>query len=311
MKIEKEILYRYFNGDAGPEEEKKIRQYIEASEENWKEYLRERKFFDTIILKERAVSVQKQAGRRRMIRRIGFECLKVAVVLLIALGTTYFWLNRPSETESRSVVSTLKGQMANITLPDGSRVWLNSNTRIEYPQNFADKRRDVEIDGEAYFEVTHDAKKPFVVHTSEKEQIEVLGTRFYVEAYSGTKEFETALIEGSVRVKAGNSQLTLRPSYKAVLKGGKMTVEKITDFDTYRWREGLICFKSKRFTEILREFEKYYGVGIGFDATKVDNPVLTVKFRLSDGIEYALRVLQRDVNFKYVRDDEKNTFTIK
>lgn len=119
------------------------------------------------------------------------------------------------------MVSTLKGQMANITLPDGSRVWLNSNTRIEYPQNFADKRRDVEIDGEAYFEVTHDAKKPFVVHTSEKEQIEVLGTRFYVEAYSGTKEFETALIEGSVRVKAGNSQLTLRPSYKAVLKGAK------------------------------------------------------------------------------------------
>nr|MCY2674122.1 FecR family protein [Bacteroides fragilis] len=171
MKIEKEILYRYFNGDAGPEEEKKIRQYIEASEENWKEYLRERKFFDTIILKERAVSVQKQAGRRRMIRRIGFECLKVAVVLLIALGTTYFWLNRPSETESRSVVSTLKGQMANITLPDGSRVWLNSNTRIEYPQNFADKRRDVEIDGEAYFEVTHDAKKPFVVHTSKKNRL--------------------------------------------------------------------------------------------------------------------------------------------
>ena len=68
MKIEKEILYRYFNGDATPEEEHKIRQYLEASDENWKEYLRERKFFDTIILKEQVVSEEKQMKRRQLIR---------------------------------------------------------------------------------------------------------------------------------------------------------------------------------------------------------------------------------------------------
>ena len=84
MKIEKEILYRYFNGDATPEEEHKIRQYLEASDENWKEYLRERKFFDTIILKEQVVSEEKQMKRRQLIRKISLECLKVAAVLLIA-----------------------------------------------------------------------------------------------------------------------------------------------------------------------------------------------------------------------------------
>ncbi len=73
MKIEKEILYRYFNGDATPEEEHKIRQYLEASDENWKEYLRERKFFDTIILKEQVVSEEKQMKRRQLIRKISLE----------------------------------------------------------------------------------------------------------------------------------------------------------------------------------------------------------------------------------------------
>ena len=93
MKIEKEILYRYFNGDATPEEEHKIRQYLEASDENWKEYLRERKFFDTIILKEQVVSEEKQMKRRQLIRKISLECLKVAAVLLIAFGTAFFCKN--------------------------------------------------------------------------------------------------------------------------------------------------------------------------------------------------------------------------
>ena len=310
MKIEKEILYRYFNGDATPEEEHKIRQYLEASDENWKEYLRERKFFDTIILKEQVVSEAKLIKRRQLIRKISLECLKVAAVLLIAFGTAFFWNNQSEKPATKSVVNTLKGQMANITLPDGSRVWLNSNTRIEYSQHFDDKR-EVQIDGEAYFEVIRNTGRPFIVYTPDDEQVDVLGTKFYVEAYSGTKKFETALIEGSVRVRAANSQFILQPSYKAVLKGGKMSVEKITDFDIYRWREGLICFKNRHFSEILEELKKYYGVHIRFDAAKINNPVLTVKFRLSDGIEYALRVLQKDVKFKYVRNDEENTFVIK
>ena len=76
-------------------------------------------------------------------------------------------------------------------------------------------------------------------------------------------------------------------------------------------RLGEIGSSGKDISEILEELKKYYGVHIRFDAAKINNPVLTVKFRLSDGIEYALRVLQKDVKFKYVRNDEENTFVIK
>ena len=116
-----------------------------------------------------------------------------------------------------------------------------------YPEQFTDNKRSVKLEGEGYFEVVRNTGRPFIVYTPDDEQVEVLGTKFYVEAYSGTKKFETTLIEGSVRVRAANSQFILQPSYKAVLKGGKMSVDKITDFDIYRWREGLICFKKQTF----------------------------------------------------------------
>ena len=88
--------------------------------------------------KEQVVSEEKQMKRRQLIRKISLECLKVAAVLLIAFGTAFFWNNQSEKPATKSVVNTLKGQMANITLPDGSRVWLNSNTRIEYSQHFDD-----------------------------------------------------------------------------------------------------------------------------------------------------------------------------
>lgn len=90
-----------------------------------------------------------------------------------------------------------------------------------------------------------------------------------------------------------------------------MSVEKIIDFDIYCWCEGLICFKNRYFFEILEEFKKYYGVYIWFDVVKINNLVLIVKFCLFDGIEYVLWVLQKDVKFKYVWNDEENIFVIK
>ncbi|WP_129661878.1 FecR family protein [Bacteroides fragilis] len=309
MKIEKEILYRYFNGDATPEEEHKIRQYLEASDENWKEYLRERKFFDTIILKEQVVS-EKSGQLRVVLHRLSQEIIKIAAVFLLALGVSFFWLQKSENPGAKTVMTTLYGQMANVTLPDGTKVWLNSHTRLEYPVTFGKDKREIHMDGEAYFEVVHNAKKPFVVHTPRCESVEVLGTKFYVDAYSDAKTFEAALIEGSVKVNAGGQSVVISPLQRAVFQKGRISVEKITDLDIYRWREGLICFKHEPFTDIVKELEKYYGVHIHIREHLQHNPLLTVKFRLSDGIEYALRVLQQDVPFSYTRDDKGNIFMI-
>lgn len=310
MNIEKEILYRFFSGTATAEEGEQVKAYLEESDDNWKDYLRERRLYDTIILKNSAAACEKQKRIKLQFRKITIECMKVAAILVIAFAAVFYWTNHSADEGAMSTVCTLQGQMANITLPDGTRVWLNSKTELSYPQTFGQGKRKVQVDGEAYFEVAPDTDKPFVVQTAQA-QVEVLGTKFYIEAYSDTNEFETALIEGSVRVSGGFSDLVLSPLHKAVLRNGELVVEKIADLDIYRWREGLICFKSKHFTELLKEFEKYYGVHIIVDGKKIHNPVVTAKFRVSDGVEYALRVLQRDVKFTFVRNDDENQIIIK
>lgn len=311
MEINKETLYRFFNGTADKEEGKEVQKYLESSKDNWKEFLYERKLFDALLVNG-GIEVQKKLHKRYAIfHQYIKEAVKIAAIFLVAIGISFLWLQDSETKDVKTVISTLNGQMANVTLPDGTKVWLNSNTRLEFPTVFAKNKREIKMDGEAYFEVAHNARKPFLVHTPRKETVEVLGTKFYVEAYSNTENFETALMEGSVRVNSGNGSFIISPLQRAVLKNGEMVVEKITNLDVYRWCEGLICFKNEHFMDIVKELEKYYGVKININDKNINNPQLTVKFRLSDGVEYALRILQKQSNFSYTRDDEKNIFVIR
>ena len=111
------------------------------------------------------------------------------------------------------------GQRINITLADGTNVWLNARTTIQYPITFNEKERLVKLDGEAYFDVTKDKSKPFIVQTNNY-NVEVLGTKFDVDSYSETEIFETTLMEGSVRISSltdANESLMLTPHNKAYL----------------------------------------------------------------------------------------------
>lgn len=310
MELKKEILYRFFNGTIDEEEGKEVRKYLEDSKDNWEEFLHERKLFDALIVNG-GIEVQKKLQKRRAIfHRYIKEAIKIAAVFIVAIGLSFLWLRDSETKDTKTIINTLSGQMANVTLPDGTQVWLNSNTRLEFPTVFAKNEREIKIDGEAYFEVAHNVRKPFLVHTPRKETVEVLGTKFYVNAYSNTGNFETALMEGSVKVNTDNNSFIISPLQRAVLRDGNMVIERITSLDVYRWREGLICFKNEHFMDIIKGLEKYYGVKISISDTNIKNPQLTVKFRLSDGIEYALRILQKEINFSYTRDDEENIFVI-
>lgn len=198
-------------------------------------------------------------------------------------------------------------------MPDGTNVWLNARTTIQYPITFNANERLVKLDGEAYFDVARNEKKPFIVQT-DKYNVEVLGTQFDVESYSDTENFETALMEGSVRISSltdTNESLTLTPNNKAYLHEGKLRVMSVDDYSPYRWREGLICFKNETFASIMKEFEKYYGINIHITNKQVQKYLYTGKFRQTDGVDYALRVLQKDIRFSYQRDDDKNIIYIK
>ena len=313
--MNKDILYKFFEGNASFEEEAAVKQWMEESAENRLAFLKERKLFDAMLLLGNEEIIKN--GKKRFsinLSSLRTELIKIAAVVAITLGGSYFYYQSSLEKElmAMQTITVPAGQRINITLVDGTNVWLNARTSLSYPVKFGKNNRQVVLDGEAYFDVTKDKSKPFIVQT-DNYNVEVLGTQFDVNAYSETGEFETTLMSGSVKVASASDtkkKITLKPNNKVFLQDGKLHVTAVDDYNPYRWKEGLICFKNETFTSIMKDFEKYYGLTIQVKNKNVFKYVYTGKFRQTDGIDYALRVLQKDIKFTYQRDDENQIIYI-
>jgi len=171
----------------------------------------------------------------------------------------------------------------------------------------------VKLTGEAYFEVKHDKSNPFIVQTK-KCNIKVLGTKFNVEAYEDSDDFCTSLMQGSIDVYDNSnpsSHIILKPDYQVSIVNGHLKTEVIQDYDMFRWREGLICFRNVTFEQLMTRFEKCYGIRVSILNDKVRSYICSGKFRISDGIDNALRILQKDARYKFERDDQNTTIYIK
>lgn len=313
--MDKKTLYKFFEGTASFEEEKAVRQWLEESADNRHAFFKERKLFDAMLLlgDENKIKTRKKSLQIHL-SSLRTELMKIAAVVGITLAGSYFYFQQLHEKElmAMQTISVPAGQRINITLNDGTNIWLNARTSLTYPMKFSKKNRQVILDGEAYFEVARDETRPFIVQT-DKYNVEVLGTKFDVDAYSETGEFETTLMSGSVRVASATDpkqQLMLKPDSKAYLQEGKLLVASVDDYNPYRWKEGLICFRNETFASIMKDFEKYYGLNIHVRNKEVGKFFYTGKFRQTDGIDYALRVLQKDIKFTYQRDDENQAIYI-
>ena len=197
-------------------------------------------------------------------------------------------------------------------LADGTKVWLNSESTLSYRSDFGRRDRDVELDGEAYFEVAKNKEIPFYVNT-ETNQVRVVGTHFNVCAYKGSNEFETTLVEGIVDIYAYDNERPLTRLTKNEFFGsyqGKYKKAVLPSYDYLRWREGLYCFDDSPFSCILTKLEKYYNVKITVENPKVLNYRCTGKFKEQDGVEHILKVIQKDHPFTYSISEEGDSIRI-
>lgn len=313
--MEKETLYKFFDGKASREEKEAVRIWLESSPENEQELFREREFFDAMILSGSTKSAGEEKKSHPFFRTVLFEAIKIAAVFVITVACgTYFYKSEIRKIgEAMNTIKVSAGQRANLTLPDGTNVWLNARSEMRYPAVFTGNKREITLDGEAYFEVTHNEDKPFVVQTN-KCNVEVLGTKFNVEAYSDSEDFCTSLMEGSVRVSdKGNPSETvlLSPNHMVSLENGQLSTSPILDFDVFRWKEGLICFRNMNFEQLMLRFEKCYGVRIVVENKHLVNYICSGKFRISDGIDNALRILQKDAKYSFERNNDESVIYIK
>lgn len=313
--MEKETLYKFFDGKASHEEKEAIRLWLEASPENERELFREREFFDAMILSVNDREAGEEKKPRPFYQKALLEFVKIAAIfaLTVTCGTYFYKSEIRKIGKAMNTITVPAGQRVNLTLPDGTNVWLNARSEMRYPAAFTGNRREITLDGEAYFEVARNADKPFVVQTN-KCNVEVLGTKFNVEAYGDSGDFCTSLMEGSVRVsdrENPSEAILLSPNHMASLKEGQFSISPISDFDLFRWREGLICFKNMNFEQLMLRFEKCYGIRIVVENKHLVNYVCSGKFRISDGIDNALRILQKDAKYSFKRNKDESVIYIK
>ena len=312
--MRRDILYKFFEGKASPKEQRLIGQWLDESEKHKEVLVRERMVFDAMIVSGGITDRQSVQSRKKRTRVVFMELLRVAAVILVMfLVGGYIYVRKMEEIRlANNIVTVPVGQRVNLQLPDGTSVWLNASSEIIYPAYFSGSTREIHLNGEAYFEVEHNASKPFIVHT-ETFDIKVLGTKFNVEAYKGMEGFTTALMEGSVEVtdrKNKDKSVRLYPAQKVAFRNGELCKSPIDSYDVYRWREGLICFKETRFADLMRQLEKNYGVRILINNEAVKEKVFSGKFRTTDGIDNALRLLQKEGHYTFEWDENKTTVCI-
>jgi ferric-dicitrate binding protein FerR (iron transport regulator) len=309
MKIDRHILIHYFTGESSEEEKESIRLWLESDEAHRQQFVRERIRFDASVIADEKEILTKQSG---IVKRMVRNSLKVASVVLLLISCSYFYstyrINKLGQAMQNACVPP--GSRTSLTLAEGSTVWLNSNTTLKYPGIFSDERI-VELNGEGFFDIAKDTGKPFIIHT-DKYSLEVLGTSFNLESYENSSVFETALFTGKVKLfksQESGDTLYLNAGETATLIDDRLVIST-TNSNKYRWKEGIIVIEDKSFEEIMVLFEKYYDLQIIIQTDDVKKLGYWGKFRIVDGIDHALRVLQNDFHFTYKREENSHIIYI-
>jgi len=174
-----------------------------------------------------------------------------------------------------NTIETPRGGQYQITLPDGTKVWLNTASRLKYPENFLGQpKREVELTGEAYFEVAHNKQQSFVVKT-DKQDVTVLGTHFNVNSYPEENETRTTLLEGSVKIakslaKDQQNTLILIPGQQSVLRADRFTVQPADLEVAMAWKNGYFIFKDEDLHSIMRKISRWYDVEVVYGSNIPD-----------------------------------------
>lgn len=307
--MDTELLQRYIAGDVTEAEQKQVTEWIDKSPEHLREYMAQRKLYDITLWRTESEAEEGRTEKRIGWKKSVWELLKIAAVVMLVLLGNHYWWGRQEQADALQSVYVPAGQRAELILADGTKVWLNSRSRLIFPAVFDKDTRSVKLDGEGYFAVKSDAEHPFVVNTS-KGDVRVLGTEFNVIAYASDSIWETSLLKGKVEIMVQDTGMVLEPNTKASLQGDRLVKSPIGEVDYFRWREGLICFSDISLADMMEKLELYYGVEIVVNNRTILHNRYTGKFRTGDGIEHVLRVLKLNNRFTYTKDDETNVITI-
>lgn len=314
--MKKELIRKYLGGNCNANEEKLALNILstnegvallnELADEVWESDPRGEKIDSKRLYKK----IEQQLPKKKIVL---WPYLRyAAAVLILALAFGYFSLQNDQRTLSNAPAeiafitkSTTAGQKSTVILPDGSKVILNSQSSIRYPKYFTDSTRNVELQGEAFFEVAPDAKRPFTV-LSREVKTQALGTSFNIN--SRKEIIKISLATGKVKVDAEvlEEGIVLEPGFALSIHSEKDIVEK-RPFDIKKelsWKEGILYFKDNSFNDIISTLELWYDVKFEIPASVKISAPYTGHFD-NASLEHVLDNMGFALNFDYKMEEKK------
>lgn len=242
------------------------------------------------------------SSKRVRLNRLFTVLSKAAAVLLIPLliATLYYLIHQPVSHEMLTI-ATQRGEVSSIILPDGSKVWLNVDSRLSYPISYGVSSRKLEIIGEAYFEVTKNDKIPFEV-SSGALTTKALGTQFVISAYPESSSIKSSLIKGSVEVYTNTNSWMIEPGQQISLdkNTGRFMINNFDENYVLSWKNDQLIFQLTPFDDVITKLEKWYNVNIEYDPAQFKSETLTVRFEKNETLEQVIKVFSKANGFNYV-----------
>ena len=257
----------------------------------------------------------KKQRTRKKTRTFFISFTKYAAILVLGMLLARGLFQKPPVIETHPVtcqkLMVPAGQRAQLTLSDGTIVWVNAKSTLEYPGTFTGDTRELTLTGEAYFEVADNAEKPFIVKSGNF-CTQVTGTTFNVFAYDGL--YDVSLVEGSVKVYeagTGRDAVVLNRNERVTLTNGQLVKKSSTNPDDFLWKEGIYFFDDMPFVAIVEKLQLYYDVKIHVTNNSLLKYRFTGKFRQRDGIENVLKVIQLGYPFVFSKSEDGSNIYIK
>jgi ferric-dicitrate binding protein FerR (iron transport regulator) len=321
--IYKKLIVKELNGETSQEESLKINQWINESpehqkiyEELWLAFQLASPDVDLIVPdKETAwTNIEQKITLPQKRRSVFIQLSKIAaaavIFFMIGMGTQFYLTDKfPSDFLNQySKVVVPKGQKSMIVLPDGSSVWLNSGSELKYKSSFNSQIRDVELDGEAFFEVKKDNSRMFRVNTGAV-SVEVYGTAFNVKNYKEEKKLEVTVETGNVGVIGNGNKLA------ELTKGKQVSINKVTGIALFNtadveivtaWKNNELVFDGTPFEEVIRYLERWYGVNITIEEQMKKKHNYTFKVK-TESFRELLELLKEITPLQYKIDGKNVT----
>ncbi len=227
-------------------------------------------------------------------------------VFAVALTGTWFWWQSPKPEIVFASISAPVGQISNVTLFDGTNVWLNAGSSLKYGQSFGMDNRDVYLEGEAFFSVTKNQRIPFVVHAGNS-SIKVHGTQFNVKAYGNDPVVEAVLVEGKVEFLSDSRTVMMSPGEQLRYSTESRIVE-LKDVDTNEltsWKGGKIYFNNESLINLTNQLERWYEVRFQFDNDRIKDYRFSGVINKDRSLDYTLDIIQEINKVKFKTNKEQ------